>query len=229
MNGADNNMIRLLVVDHDSARRARLGALLANIHTLHLIGFASDGSSAMPYANQADVVLAQADLPGEGTLELLRALDGREPVKAIVVGLPDSPDAILPFVEAGAVGYVRSDASKDELVQAIFAAERGEACVSPEVGAALVRRMNELARLSRWSNLDHAPDSEVQLKLTSREREVLILMAQGKSNQDIARELVIEHGTVKNHVHSILKKLSLNSRSDAARYFTVLNSSALPS
>lgn len=219
-------MIRLLIVDPDAQRQAQLTSTIRTIQQLDVVGTASDRFSAMPFAKSCSMALVSAQLPDQSALELTRALSGSDAKQVIVLGLADSSPQVIPFIEAGAVGFVPPDASHDQVVDAIFAAQRGEAHVSAELGAALVARMNELAQLSRWSNLERVDRTEIQLKLTSRERQVLALMAKGKSNQDIALELVIEHGTVKNHVHSILKKLNLRSRAEAARYFALLNANA---
>jgi DNA-binding NarL/FixJ family response regulator len=133
---------------------------------------------------------------------------------------------MLALVEAGATGVVTPDTDLNEVVEILKAAHRGEAYVSPEFGAALVHRMNELARLSRRTLAEPAITPNWQTKLTARERDVLRLMAQGLSNQEIAQALIIEPGTVKNHVHSILKKLNVSSREEAAQSYLLLDAQA---
>jgi len=127
------------------------------------------------------------------------------------MGLARSQHAILQCVEAGVAGYVLKDSSLDELLKSIRAADRNEAMVAPPLAATLVSYVAELVGLDGNAAADPCgPES-----LTRREREVLGLVQQGLTNQEIAAKLVIELGTVKNHVHNILRKLNVNSRRDA--------------
>jgi DNA-binding NarL/FixJ family response regulator len=109
----------------------------------------------------------------------------------------------------------------DELLRNIRAAYRGEALVSPEIAGALMSRVTELAQI--FAEVTSIPES---VELTSREHEVLKLVAKDLSNQEIADRLVIEVGTVKNHVHSILQKLNASSREDAAAYWSIIKEHA---
>jgi DNA-binding NarL/FixJ family response regulator len=127
----------------------------------------------------------------------------------VAIGLPDSEETILQYVEAGIDGYVLRDDSVDELLQKIRAAHKGEAAISSQIAAALMQRVAELKE-----QCDDEADPESLQTLTPRETEVLDLLQKQLSNQEIADRLVIEVGTVKNHVHSVLKKLNLNSRYD---------------
>ena len=136
------------------------------------------------------------------------------------MGLPQSEEAILTYIEAGADGYVPQDGTMDEILKNIRALHRGEALASPKVIAALMARVNKLAELH--SELGLKPDPARLADLTPREREVLVLIDQGFSNQEIADRLTIELGTVKNHVHNVLQKLGVNNRWEATAYSTLL-------
>jgi two-component system nitrate/nitrite response regulator NarL len=133
-----------------------------------------------------------------------------------VLGLTESSAQVLQYAQAGAAGYVLKDDSVEDLVRRIRAACDDKALVSPEVAAALMARLAQLAH--------RVPETEAtgdgRSDLTPRELEVLRLISDGLSNQQIADHLVIEVGTVKNHVHSILQKLEVKSRQEAAEYVT---------
>jgi DNA-binding NarL/FixJ family response regulator len=143
-------------------------------------------------------------MPNEAALPVICSLiKADSSVRVVVVGVAESEEAILPVLK---------DDSIDELLQKIRAIHRGEAPVSPQIAAALMERVAELRELC-----DELVGPENPGALTPREREVLELLKQKFSNQEIADRLVIELGTVKNHVHNILKKLNLSSRRDVAR------------
>jgi DNA-binding NarL/FixJ family response regulator len=168
--------------------------------------------------DRCDVLLVSTRLPDHGALRLLDALAELEsPARVLVLGLAESEQEILRYVEAGAAGYVLQDDSVDELLANIRAVHSGKAIVSPEIAGALVTRVAELSQVFEDA---YAIDSSAQL--TPREREVLQLIGQGMTNREIAERLVIELGTVKNHVHSILDKLNVSSRRDAAAYLAVM-------
>jgi DNA-binding NarL/FixJ family response regulator len=124
----------------------------------------------------------------------------------------------LKYVEAGAAGYILQDESVETMVHKLQAAKEEKALVSPSVAAIMMERLTHLANLDLPLNYMESRDSLID-ELTTREEEVLGLVAEGCTNKEIANELVIECGTVKNHVHSILKKLEVNSRYEAASIF----------
>jgi DNA-binding NarL/FixJ family response regulator len=131
--------------------------------------------------------------------------------RIIAVGLNDDAPQIVACAEFGVASYVLRDASVDELVDALWASQRGETKCTPAVAASLMRRLAELAAPSR--RLDGAADP-----LTLREREVIALVEQGLMNKEIARRLGLSLSTVKNHVHNVLDKLGLTSRADVVRW-----------
>jgi len=141
-------------------------------------------------------------------LDLVRSLARDERSKVVVVGVAEEGGAVIPWVEAGAVGYVSTDDSFEELVAAIKAAATGEGRCSPKIVAAVLKRLADKAGTS--------PIPDPADGLTVREREIAGLVSQGLSNKEIASRLCLALPTVKNHVHSILEKLQVERRGQAA-------------
>jgi DNA-binding NarL/FixJ family response regulator len=195
-----------------------IAASLEDEEDIKIVGTATTAEEALALAPTSDVALISTRLPDDTAVELTRAIaQTYSEVKVLVLGLAESETEILQYVEVGASGYVLKDDSVDELIRNIRAAYSEEALVSPEIAAALMTRVNELAEF--FAETAAIPDS---VELTPRERQVLHLIGQDFTNQEIADQLVIEVGTVKNHVHSILKKLNVSSRQDAATYWAII-------
>lgn len=165
-----------------------------------------------------DLVLVSAALPVPDVLDLIREQCERGQ-RTVVMDVAETDGQVIPFLEAGAVGYVPQTANASEMVSALAAIAEGKPPFAPKVGTALVERMHELLALQHQhageALRENCPDPT---SLTVREREILHLIRGGASNQTIANELMIEVGTVKNHVHNILKKLNVTRRSQAASY-----------
>jgi len=169
---------------------------------------------------EVNVVLVSIGLPDQGALALTRAIVDHTPsTKVLVLGLSDEDkNDALRYIEAGAAGYVLKDSSFEEFVEIIRLTQKGEAQVSPKIAGAMMERLSNLARM--FAGAENRIDGEV--RLTSRELEVLEFISEGLTNQEIAARLVVEVGTVKNHVHSILEKLNVSSRDEAASYLTLI-------
>ncbi|MFO7663425.1 MAG: response regulator transcription factor [Chloroflexota bacterium] len=211
-------MIRLMIADDSGLIRDAMRAVLGREDDIFVAGCARTVEEAHFLKTHANVVLVGPQLEGGSTLDFVRELHQDAPQKKIVmIGLDNCPEAITHFIEAGAAGYVLREESVERLVEKIRAAEEGRALVSPDVTLYLMRRLAELARQPEvgWAIDNHAGMGE----LTAREREVLSLIGAGYSNREIADHLVIGWGTVKNHVHSILKKLETSSRHEAAAIY----------
>lgn len=167
----------------------------------------------------ADMVLVGKELGQANIFHLLRTIHLTYPqVKVIVVGVQDEPETILRYIEAGVAGYILADESLDEMVGKVRAVTEGKALVSPIIAALMMERA---AYLANHNTMNHFPEIKQEKvdDLTSRECEVLDLISEGYTNRAIADELVIECGTVKNHVHNILKKLDTNNRHEAAALY----------
>lgn len=212
-------MIQVLLVNQAGLVSDILAKLFDDAADFEIVARVSSSEDAMRLAGEADVILVGTRLVDEGALELTtRLAGGVDRAKVVVMGLEETEEEIVAFVEAGADGYVLQDDSVDDLLGRLRAAHGGEALVSPGIAAAIISRVSELAML--FSRVDGAGGEAGDL--TPREQEVLDLVAEGMTNQEIAEQLVITEGTVKNHVHSILTKLDVRSRQDAAACLAVV-------
>jgi DNA-binding NarL/FixJ family response regulator len=173
------------------------------------------------------VVLVSIKLPNNAALELIRTIADTYPsIKVLVTDLIPSNAAILQCIEEGAAGYVYENESVTTLVEKIHAVNQGEFIVSPNVATALMARLAELKRCTY--DLEQNKANGQWDELTPREREVLNLLARGLSNQEIADILFIEVGTVKNHVHSIFRKLDIRERQHAVLFTQYLTGNGVP-
>jgi two-component system NarL family response regulator len=167
-----------------------------------------------------DVALVSTRLPDNGGLRLTSAIAELSPsTKVLALGLTEEKKRVLRYVEAGASGYILKDDSLEDLIDIVRASQEGKVFVSPQIAAAMMKRLTDLAQMFAGveNNLSDATT------LTTREMEVLELISKGYTNQQIAQNLVIEVGTVKNHVHNILEKLNVRSRGEAAAYLAFIN------
>lgn len=214
-------MIRVFLAHEIKLMCNIVSAALEDEPDIRVVGTATTAEEAFRKIPQTelDVILVSPRLQDDGAIRLIRSIvEEPEQIQALAFGVIDSKDQVLQYIEAGAVGYVLKNDSLDDLLAAIRAAEKGKALVSPTIAAALIERVGELARL--FSDID--PEMTGTVSLTEREMEVLELIGQDLTNQEIADRLVIEVGTVKNHVHNILKKLNVNNRGEAAAYLAIL-------
>ena len=198
--------IRVLIVDDHTVVRQGLRAFFDGDRTLELVGEAKDGAEAVRVARRLrpDVVLMDLLMPvmdGVAATEAIRRELPDTEVLALTSVLQDS--AVVGAIRAGAIGYLLKNAEPEELRTAIKAAAAGRVQLAPEAAARLMREVR---------------DPEGPEKLSEREVEVLHLLARGFANKAIARELGITERTVKAHVGSILAKLHLDSRTQAALY-----------
>lgn len=214
-------MIRVLIADDSGLICDAMRTVLDQEKGIYVVGCARTLEEAEFLHPHADLLLVGPALEGESTVDFVRHIHSQEPEKKIiVVGIRNQPELITSYIEAGALGYVSRQESMSRLVEKIHAIHDGQAIVSPDVVLHLMRRLSQLAQqpfVSGWG-----VDASAGLhELTSREREVLSLIGAGYSNREIADHLVIGWGTVKNHVHNILKKLETNSRHEAAAIYRV--------
>jgi len=208
-------MIKVLVVHEFPLMCNIISSVLDDEPDIQVIGFATSVDEAMIRVKKeaVDIVLISTRLPDQGSYKLTNALvKAPTNTKVLILGITETREQVLDYIEAGATGYVLKESSLDDLLAAIRAAYNDKALISPEIAAALMQRVNELS--SVISKVGVTPPESYSL--TTREMEVLDLLYQNKSNQEIAKQLVIELGTVKNHVHSILNKLGVSNREEAA-------------
>jgi NarL family two-component system response regulator LiaR len=202
--------IRVLVVDDHLVVRKGIRALLATEPDIEVVGEARDGMEAVAEAAQLqpDVILMDLVMPQMDGIAAIERILARQPTARILVLTSfDADDKVFPAIRAGALGYTLKDFGPAELVRAIQRVYRGESSLHPAIAR---RVLHELAHPPA-----RPPTSE---PLTEREVEVLRLVAQGASNQQIAAVLGIGEGTVRVHVSNILSKLHLASRTQAALY-----------
>jgi len=202
--------IRVLVVDDHQVVRQGLRVFLDVQPDLDVVGEAGDGETAVALVEELapDVVLLDLKMPGMGGVDTMRLLRDRGvPARVLVLTSYTDPASVVPALRAGAAGYVYKDIEPEALAQAIRAVNAGRVLLEPAVAAALLDGDPGAGRPER-----HLP------ALTDREREVLGQLALGRSNREIARALVVAEKTVKTHVSSILSKLDLADRTQAALY-----------
>jgi DNA-binding NarL/FixJ family response regulator len=205
-----NGEIRVLLAEDHSFFRQGLRELLVTAG-LDVVGEASDGVTAVRLTRELrpDVVVMDLNMPRmdgiDATSEIMKA--DRPPI-VLVLTVSTTSDDVLDAIAAGASGYLLKDASADEIVEAVRTANEGRSPLSPTIASAVVKRVRE-----QTGPHEH-PDDLAQL--TEREREILRLVAQGRDNTEIAQELYLSPSTVKNHVSSILEKLEVDSRVQAA-------------
>ena len=204
--GERGDRIRVLVVDDHQVVRRGLRTFLEVQDDIEVVGEAADGAEGIEQAEtlRPDVILLDVRMPGMDGIEALRALRERgSTAKVLVVTSFTEQRTVVPALRAGAAGYVYKDIDPDALAGAIRSVHAGHVLLQPEVAKALL------------ADEDGGPQGR-GASLTDREREVLALIADGRSNREIARALVLSEKTVKTHVSNILMKLDLADRTQAA-------------
>ncbi|HEX6648802.1 MAG TPA: response regulator transcription factor [Pyrinomonadaceae bacterium] len=205
--------IRILLVDDQPLFREGLRTLLSVQTDFEIVGEASNGEEAirMVQIHHPSIVLMDLQMPLLDGVKATRRLKAEHPdCRVIVLTTFDDDDNVFEGLRAGAVGYLLKDAPSEKLGEAIRLAARGESFLQPSVAAKVVA---EFARLSR-----HTESNTVYLvePLSEREHVILGLIANGASNREIAQQLFLAEGTVKNHITNILGKLGVRDRTQAA-------------
>jgi NarL family two-component system response regulator LiaR len=196
--------IRVMIVDDHSVVRSGLSAFLMVVNDLELVGEAGSGEEALKKAHelQPDVILMDLKMPGMGGVAAIRALRHEEPkIKIIALTSYIDDGLVQGALQAGANGYLMKNVQADELANAIRSAAVGRMALSPEASKAL----------SESSEFPVIPAED----LTDRERDVLRLLIEGMSNNEIAERLIISPSTVKYHIGNIYTKLGVDSRAAA--------------
>jgi NarL family two-component system response regulator LiaR len=204
--------ITVLIVDDHQVVRQGLHTFLELNEDVRVVGEAVDGQMAVEMTQQLnpDVVLMDLVMPrldGIGAIRQIKSLGLRSKVIALTSFTED--DKVFPAIQAGASSYLLKDVSPDDLVEAIRAAHRGEARLHPDIARKLMEQVAHQTQPAREGPVEN---------LTERERGVIRLVAQGRSNAEIAQELVISDKTVKTHISNILGKLDLQDRTQLAIY-----------
>jgi RNA polymerase sigma factor (sigma-70 family) len=209
-------VIRILVVNKMRLTCSVIAAVLQDEPDMLVVGYATSPEEALEKAARCEVMAIDVHMPEEGALNLTQKAAEKYPkVRVIVTGVEEEPQTILSYIEAGAKGYVLEKVSVEDFVESIRAIYNDQSFASPEVIMAFMTRLNSLSK--QCADVDGL--TALLEELTPREKEVLDLLGEGQTNQEIADKLSIEVGTVKNHVHSILKKLEVDSRYEAATIY----------
>jgi len=207
-------MIRVVIIADVVVYLESLSQVLSRGNHFRVVGSAStpDEGVAVTREHEPEVALIDGRMP-ESTETAKRIRNHTGAVKVVAMAVPETDEAILQFAEAGVAGYVLESATLEDLIVAVQSAARGELIVPPRTAFTLLRRIGKLAKL-----VSH-PTQGPSVQLTSREQQILQLVNEAMSNKDIARRLGLEVATVKHHVHSILKKLHVHKRIEAAEWF----------
>ena len=220
---ADKSMrpIHILLVNEILLMGNVIAAALEDEPDIIVVGRVTNIEDALKLVQEkdVDVALVSTRLPDQGALKLTSAITDLAPdTKVLALGLTEEKKRVLRYVEAGATGYVLKNDSLDDLIENVRAAVDDRVFVSPKIAAAMMERLSDLAQM--FSDVENSVTDDAGL--TPRELEVLELIGEGLTNQQISEQLVIEIGTVKNHVHSILEKLNVGSRGEAAAYLAFI-------
>ena len=207
----DQQLVRVFVVDDHAVVRRGLQAYLDTVDDLEVVGEAADGQQALDgiaalvaAGRPPDVALMDLLMPGMDGVTAIAAITQRHPeIEVVAMTSFTQADLVHGALQAGAAGYLLKDAEADEVAAAIRAACRGEVHLNPVIAKQLTRSLV-------------VPKPRTVDSLTDREREVLVLVAQGLSNQEIADSLVISERTARTHVSNILGKIGVASRTQAA-------------
>ncbi|HLA23809.1 MAG TPA: response regulator transcription factor [bacterium] len=204
---------KILIVDDHAIVREGVRMILAKENDLEVVGEAGDGQQALELTERVrpDVVIMDISMPGMGGIEATQTVRARHPeVQVLALTMHEDETYVFQLLRAGAAGYVLKRAAAQDLVQAVRAAAKGEAFLYPSIARKVVedylRRVETGEERERYDGL------------TTREKEILTLIAQGLSNQQIAEKLFISIKTVQTHRAHILEKLGLHDRTELVRY-----------
>ena len=207
--------IRVLIVDDHALFRRGLQMVLEQESDIIVVGEGGDGAEAVAKTQELmpDVVLMDVRMPKRGGIDATKQIKEIAPhVKILMLTISDEEADLYDAIKAGATGYLLKEVSIEEVGAAIRSVQTGQSLISPSMASKL---LSEFATMVKRADEKQAAP---QPRLTDREMEVLKLVAKGRNNRDIAKELFISENTVKNHIRNILEKLHLHSRMEAVVY-----------
>jgi len=209
--------MRLAIVDDHELARESLQNMLSDETDIEIVGEAANGRQALLLCSRLrpDLILMDVRMPEMDGLAATKEVKERYPgTSVMMLTMHENPDYLLEALRAGAAGYVLKDAPQEEIIEAIRRVRNGESPLDPELAARLLRRLANEGVMRRGTHGSHAIAYETE-PLTPRELEVLGLMKLGRTNREIAADLVISLGTAKNHVEHIITKLGVSDRTQA--------------
>ncbi|MFY9279403.1 MAG: response regulator transcription factor [Caldicoprobacterales bacterium] len=207
-------MIKVMIADDHSLMRKGLQQILELEKDIQVIAQAKDGNEAVEKALQSkpDIILMDINMPVKNGMQAINELKKNGcTARIIVLTIHEDREYLRKSMKAGASGYIMKDAESDHLIEAIRAVYNGETYIHPNITNDLIKENNDINSSDIIKKLE-------QDNLTQREIEVLLLIAEGKNNREIADELYISDKTVKNHVSNIFKKIDVSDRTQAAVY-----------
>jgi DNA-binding NarL/FixJ family response regulator len=216
----NNQLVRVLVVDDQQIIQEGISTILSYQAGIEVVGVANNGQAAIEQALrfQPDVILMDVRMPVMDGVAATAQLRLQLPTSRILMLTTfDDEEYVLEALRAGATGYLLKDIPGRELAQAIRSVQAGLYQLDPSVASRVIARLNRPLP-DQPSPPTPARSSNLKVDLTEREIEILRLIAGGASNREIAQQLVITEGTVKNHVSNILNRLSLRDRTQAALF-----------
>lgn len=205
-----SNMIQVIICDDQAIIRDGLEMLLKLERDIEVVGLAQDGDEgvALTADKSPDLVLMDLKMPGMNGVEATRRIRAQHPgVKVLVLTTYDDDEWVFDAIRAGASGYLLKDTPREKVVEAIRGTVAGKSYVDPVVAGKL---------LAQVSSVQVRSSSALTEKLSEREAEILRLLARGLSNTEIAKQLHLSEGTVRNHVSAIFAKLDVSDRTQAA-------------
>ncbi len=221
MTAPGQRRLRVVVVDDQAAVREGLVTLLDLLPDVDVVGAAGDGEQAcvLVEAHSPDVVLMDLRMPRVDGIEATRRIRADHPdVQVVVLTTYADDTSVLDALQAGALGYLTKDAGRDQIARALHTAAAGHAVLDPAVHARLLAAATRPTTRPRATGSASRVPAALPDGLTSREAEVLTLIAAGLTNTQIARTLFISEATVKTHVNHLLAKTGLRDRAQAVAY-----------
>lgn len=209
----ENKKIRVLIADDHQVVREGLAAILNKRYDIEVFGFARDGIEAVSMARELkpDIVLMDISMPNMNGIEATHQIKKENPaIGVVILTMYEEEDYFFDLVRAGAAGFLLKDAGSSQIIEAIKAVSKGESILNPSIASKI---------LSEFSKLSGTDEERKPLKndegLTKQELIILNLLAEGRTNKEIANKLGLSEKTVKNHLYKIFKKLKVKDRTKA--------------
>lgn len=216
---AGSQRIRVLIVDDQALVRRGLALMLSLEPDIDVLGEAGDGVEAVEMSRRLrpDVVLMDLHMPRKGGVAATREITAALPqTRVLVLTTMEAEQSVFDALRAGAIAYLLKDATEAEVLEGIRMVHRGESLLTPQIARKVLDQFRRLSELAPRPEVRPASDDDPTASLNEKETKVLQLIAEGKSNKQIAGLLFLAEGTVKNYVSRIMEKLHAGSRTELA-------------